>query len=175
MAIRSNSKSIDFTFDFETPNGASLSYPLRFHHTEDFGPSLSVLDENKEIAITFPATMFSEVYEFLIEQDIIETKVSKLSVPQPKSKPLSVPKPRPPFWLRYRKFRNFCLNYVLLNKKFINFRKHGSRECNCYFFVFIQNRKRRTKIFCVMKSQRIRQRGSIGSFEIKGKIYTFAI
>jgi hypothetical protein len=99
MAIRSNSKSIDFTFDFETPNGASLSYPLRFHHTEDFGPSLSVLDENKEIAITFPATMFSEVYEFLIEQDIIETKVSKLSVPQPKSKPLSVPKPRLLRWI----------------------------------------------------------------------------
>lgn len=103
MAIKSN-KKIDFEYEFESPNGSSYSISLRFFHTEEYGATIAVLDEEGEPAINFPVTMFSEVSAFLVEQGILEGS-KKLSVPQvpiklPKtttipSKPsLSLPKPK---------------------------------------------------------------------------------
>jgi len=100
MAIKSN-KSIDFEYEFEMPNGALTSFSLRFYYTEEYGPTLAVLDEEGEPAINFPVTMFSEVTDFLQEQGIIEGKKihslpqvpTKLSKPNIAGKPL-LPKPK---------------------------------------------------------------------------------
>jgi len=70
MAIKSNRK-IDFEYEFESPSG-SYSILLRFHHTEEYGPTIGVLGEDNEPAINFPVTMFSEVSDYLTEQGILE-------------------------------------------------------------------------------------------------------
>jgi len=100
MSIRTNSKSVNFTFDFEDSSGDTLSFSLRFHHTEEYGPSLAVLDEEDNVLINFPVEMFTEVTDFLTQQGITESK--RLPTPQmpqkilkPTSAPrVALPKPR---------------------------------------------------------------------------------
>jgi len=82
MAIKSN-KKIDFEYEFES-NDNPYSIVLRFHNSEEYGPTITVLSDDGEPAISFPAGMFSEVSDFLIEQGIIEGKrtVVAPAVPQ---------------------------------------------------------------------------------------------
>lgn len=96
MAIKSN-KKIDF--EYEYGSGDSLfSVWLRLYEAPDCGMSIGILDENGDIAISFPVSMFSEITEFLISQGIIEGKAPSQSfLPTQKTvqkKTISLPKPR---------------------------------------------------------------------------------
>jgi len=86
MAIKSN-KKIDFEYEFES-NDHPYSITLRFHSSEEYGPTITVLSEEGEPAISFPAGMFSEVSDFLVEQGIIE---GRRSLPAPAA-PQRLPK-----------------------------------------------------------------------------------
>lgn len=100
MAIKSN-KKIDFEYEFES-NDHPYSITLRFHNSEEYGPTITVLTDEGEPAISFPAGMFSEVSDFLVEQGIIEGRRS-LPAPAPQRFPktttaqtsLRTPLPRP--------------------------------------------------------------------------------
>jgi len=96
MAIKSN-KKIDF--EYEYVNGdAVFSIWLRLYESADCGMSIGVLDENGEIAISFPIGMFAEVTDFLIAQGVLEgRRTVSASLPVQKTvtqKPSSLPKPR---------------------------------------------------------------------------------
>lgn len=101
MAIKSN-KKIDFEYEFES-NDHPYSITLRFHNSEEYGPTITVLTDEGDPAISFPAGMFSEVSDFLVEQGIIEGRRS-LPAPAPPQRlpktttaqtPLRTPLPRP--------------------------------------------------------------------------------
>ena len=81
MAIKSN-KKIDFEYEFES-NDHPYSITLRFHGSEEYGPTITVLSEEGDPVISFPAGMFSEVSDFLIEQGIIEGKRVLTTTPVP--------------------------------------------------------------------------------------------
>jgi len=96
MAIKSN-KKIDF--EYEYVNGeAVFSIWLRLYESADCGMSIGVLDENGEIAISFPIGMFAEVTDFLIAQGVLEgRRTVSATLPVQKTvtqKPSSLPKPR---------------------------------------------------------------------------------
>lgn len=96
MAIKSN-KKIDF--EYEYVNGdAVFSIWLRLYESADCGMSIGVLDENGEIAISFPVGMFAEITDFLINQGVLEgRRTVSASLPVQKTvtqKPSSLPKPR---------------------------------------------------------------------------------
>lgn len=96
MAIKSN-KKIDFEYEFESGESV-FSIWLRLYEAADVGMSIGVLDEEGEIAISFPISMFSEVTDFLVSQGVIETKKSLSSaLPVQKTIPSKqgiLPKPR---------------------------------------------------------------------------------
>jgi hypothetical protein len=96
MAIKSN-KKIDF--EYEYVNGdAVFSIWLRLYESADCGMSIGVLDENGEIAISFPVGMFAEITDFLIAQGVLEGKRTvSASLPVQKTvaqKSSSLPRPR---------------------------------------------------------------------------------
>lgn len=85
MAIKSN-KKIDFEYEFASQSGeSSYSILLRFYSTEEYGPTIAVLDDDGEPSINFPVSMFSEVSDFLIEQGILENR-KNISSPQVSNK-----------------------------------------------------------------------------------------
>jgi len=101
MAIKSN-KKIDFEYEHEN-DGDTYSIALRLHNSSEYGASIGVLDDNGEVAINFPVSMFPEITDFLIDQGIIEgkkiaitppVKMPKITKTLPSAKPVSLPKPR---------------------------------------------------------------------------------
>ena len=101
MAIKSN-KKIDFEYEHEN-DGNTYAIPLRLYQDPVYGTAIGLLDDNGEVAVSFPVAMFSEITEFLIEQGVIENKKAIISQPikLPKqvkptasSKQPSLPKPR---------------------------------------------------------------------------------
>lgn len=83
MAIKSN-KKVDFEFEYESPTGTAYAISLRFFHTDEYGPTIALLDDEGEPAVSFPVTMFSEVSEFLVEQGILQ---GKKTLPMPNRLP----------------------------------------------------------------------------------------
>lgn len=101
MAIKSN-KKIDFEYEHEN-GGDTYSFSLRLHTSAEYGVSIALLDDNGDVAINFPAAMFPEITEFLIEQGVIESKkpavTPTVKLPKPSKPTLSnkqtvLPKPR---------------------------------------------------------------------------------
>jgi len=101
MAIKSK-KKIDFEYEFESQN-VSYTISLRFYHTDDYGPTIAVLDDSGEPVMNLPVAIFPEVSDFLTEQGIIESKKTlaipsipaRLQKPLPSlSKPNTIPKQR---------------------------------------------------------------------------------
>jgi hypothetical protein len=101
MAIKSN-KKIDFEYEHEN-DGDTYAIALRLHNSTEYGASIGVLDENGEVAINFPVSMFPEITDFLVDQGIIEGKKSittppvkmpKINKPVATTKPVTLPKPR---------------------------------------------------------------------------------
>lgn len=58
--------SIDFIYEYQTPDGMVLQYQMRFQHTE-VGPIVSVTQAPYE-GVELPADMFGEVAQFLNSQ-----------------------------------------------------------------------------------------------------------
>jgi hypothetical protein len=103
MAIKSN-KKIDFEFEHEN-DGDTYAINLRLHNSSEYGASIGVLDENGDVAINFPVSMFVEVTEFLIDQGVIEgkktlvapampVKIPKINKAPVAAKQTTLPKPR---------------------------------------------------------------------------------
>lgn len=65
MPIKENKRNHDFEweFDTETSNQTPVNVPLRYHQTEEYGPTISMLDENNNVGYSFPADMFIDVSE----------------------------------------------------------------------------------------------------------------
>jgi hypothetical protein len=96
MAIKPN-KKIDFEYEYVSGDSV-LSIWLRLYESSDCGMSIGVLDENGEIAISFPVNMFAEITDFLISQGVIENRRTiSSSLPVQKTvvqKSSSLPKPK---------------------------------------------------------------------------------
>ena len=82
--------SIDFGYEYETPSGEILTYQMKFMHTEA-GPTVQISNAHYE-PIVLPAVMFTEVAEFLVNQNVLkgakppvigrQTNVAGLGLPQ---------------------------------------------------------------------------------------------
>jgi hypothetical protein len=72
MAINANKakRTVDFEY---TEKGFEVK--VRFHHTTDFGPSISIVDTDREWddadVNVFPAKMFGEIADFLRQENLI--------------------------------------------------------------------------------------------------------
>lgn len=67
MPIREQNKHHDFEWEFEKQNSEQTDFvmPLRYHQTDEFGPTVSIMNEDNEIMLSMPAPMFTEVAEEL--------------------------------------------------------------------------------------------------------------
>lgn len=63
MPIKKNSRFHDFEWEFEPKesNHEELSFSLRYHETDDYGPTVSMLNEDSTIAFSFPADFFPDI------------------------------------------------------------------------------------------------------------------
>jgi hypothetical protein len=78
--------SMDFNYEWEAPDGEITLFPMKFLHTE-FGPRIMIFDGELE-PIDLPASMFTEVAEFLIRQGVLKGSMQAFAVPTISNKPL---------------------------------------------------------------------------------------
>lgn len=65
MPIKENKRNHDFEWEFEVDSTEQtpVTVALRYHHTKEFGPTISMLDDNNNVGYSFPAAMFTDVSE----------------------------------------------------------------------------------------------------------------
>jgi hypothetical protein len=61
--------SIEFIYEYQTPDGNVLQYQMKFQHTS-YGPTITVAQAPYE-PIELPADMFTEVSQFLAQQGAV--------------------------------------------------------------------------------------------------------
>lgn len=85
MPIKENKRNHDFEWEFE-PNGTKqvpVTVPLRYHYTEEYGPTISMLDEYNNVGYSFPADMFIDVCEEIHRINNFHAKKKDNAVLQP--------------------------------------------------------------------------------------------
>lgn len=105
IAAENTRLSIDFAYEYETPDSEVLRYQMKFQHTTQ-GPIVTISQGPYE-PVELPADMFTEVAEFLISQGVVKgakpvtlghaSKVGSLAIPSINKarRPLIEPKPEP--------------------------------------------------------------------------------
>lgn len=85
MPIKKDKRHHDFEWEFEpeNPNQQPVSVPLRYHYTDTYGPTLSMLDENSNVGYSFPAEMFLDVSEEIRRIENSHTTSSQPTMPNP--------------------------------------------------------------------------------------------
>lgn len=63
MPIKENNRHHDFEWEFErvSSDQSEYSQSFRYHQTDEYGPTVSVLDEDNNVAHSFPADIFQDV------------------------------------------------------------------------------------------------------------------
>jgi hypothetical protein len=63
MPIKENKRNHDFEWEFDpkTSDQTPVTVALRYHQTPEYGPTISMLDENNVPGYSFPAQMFTDV------------------------------------------------------------------------------------------------------------------
>lgn len=85
--------SIDFSYEWESQDGQTLTYPMKFLHGQ-FGPTVQIMDGSGG-AVELPAEMFIEVANFLVQQGVIKgaaMPTPKMNKPQPLAMPMVKPR-----------------------------------------------------------------------------------
>lgn len=63
MPIKKNNRFHDFEWEFEPKesNQEEISFSLRYHETDDYGPTVSMLNEDNTVGFSFPAEFFQDI------------------------------------------------------------------------------------------------------------------
>jgi hypothetical protein len=85
--------SIDFAYEWESPDGQTLAYSMKFLHSQ-FGPTVQISDGNDGM-IEFPADMFVEVANFLIQNGVIKGGPMPMAQKMNKPSPMGMPMVKP--------------------------------------------------------------------------------
>lgn len=86
MPIKKNNRNHDFEWEFEPQEEGQefISYTLRLHHTDAYGPTMSFLDpENNNVAFSVPIEMLSDVIEEYQRWDRIVNESNRVPVVAP--------------------------------------------------------------------------------------------
>lgn len=93
MPIKENKRNHDFEWEFEPKESkqTAVSVPLRYHYTEEYGPTISMLDENNNVGYSFPADMFIDVSEEIQRIENFQVKKKNNTATSPSSSSIGLP------------------------------------------------------------------------------------
>lgn len=95
MGIQTNKAKVTIDFIWSGKiDDADVEYQVKYHHTEDFGPTISISTDGGDDYYGFPADMFSEVVDFLRgekmlksssvpDKEAVEIRPTKKTLPAP--------------------------------------------------------------------------------------------
>ena len=78
MGIQTNKAkvTIDFIWSGNAGDG-EIEYQIKYHHTDDFGPTVSISTDGGSDYYGFPADMFSEIVDFLRGEKMLKPSTAQ--------------------------------------------------------------------------------------------------
>lgn len=78
MGIQTNKAKVTIDFIWSGNVGdVDIEYQIKYHHTDDFGPTVSVSTDGGSDYYGFPADMFSEIVDFLRGEKMLKSSTSQ--------------------------------------------------------------------------------------------------